>query len=118
MSREPGVGERNHRDHGQSIGESYRTAHELLSASLSAGLLTYGGYWLDQRYGCLPVLTICGGMLGVVSAVLAVRQVVRRMERQSRRVSDGVRSSGASGRAKPESVGGPESGRPAEMKQD
>lgn len=118
MRFEPGGGERNRRDHGQSIGESYRTAHELLSASLSAGLLTYGGYWLDQRYGCLPVLTICGGVLGVISAVLAVRQVVLRMERQSLHTRDGVRHPRVSGRAKPESVVGPESDRPAEMKQD
>lgn len=92
MDDEAGRSGRNRRGEGQSIGESYRTAHELLSASLSAGLLTYGGYWLDRRYGCLPLLTICGGLLGAVSAVLAVRQVVGRMERQSAR-EKGVRQS-------------------------
>lgn len=85
MAGQSGGGRRDRREVERSIGESYRTAHELLSASLWAGLLTYGGYWLDERYGCLPLLTVCGGLLGTVSAVLAVRQVVRRMEEQAAR---------------------------------
>lgn len=85
MANQSGGGKRDRRAVERSIGESYRTAHELLSASLWAGLLTYGGYWLDRRYGCLPLLTICGGLLGAVSAVLAVRQVLRRMDEQAAR---------------------------------
>ena len=101
MDDEAGRSGRNRRDEGQSIGESYRTAHELLSASLSAGLLTYGGYWLDRRYGCLPLLTICGGLMGAVSAVLAVRQVVGRLERQSAREKGIRQSRSAMGGEKP-----------------
>lgn len=80
-----GGGKRDRPDIQRSIGESYRTAHELLSASLWAGMLTYGGYWLDGRYGCLPLLTLGGGLLGSVSAIFAVRRIVQRMEQQAAR---------------------------------
>jgi len=94
MAAQSGGGKQDRREVERSIGESYRTAHELLSASLWAGLLTYGGYWLDGRYGCLPLLTICGGLLGTASAVLAVRQVVRRLEEQAAREKTRRQNSG------------------------
>ena len=85
MSRQQSERERRSRERSASVGEAYRTAHELLSASLTAGLLIYGGYWLDKRWGYLPLLTACGGVLGAISAVAAVRQVLRRLELQSAR---------------------------------
>ena len=94
MANQSGGGKRDRRAVERSIGESYRTAHELLSASLWAGLLTYGGYWLDRRYGCLPLLTTCGGLLGAVSAVLAVRTVLRRMDEQAAREKSRRQNSG------------------------
>jgi len=94
MAAQSGGRKQDRREVERSIGESYRTAHELLSASLWAGLLTYGGYWLDGRYGCLPLLTICGGLLGTASAVLAVRQVVRRLEEQAAREKTRRQNSG------------------------
>lgn len=65
------------------IAQGYRTAHEILSAALSMGLLTGGGYWLDQKVGWTPVLTICGAVLGFVVAGVSLRALLRRLDHES-----------------------------------
>lgn len=81
-SGQPNQNERR-RSRASQIAQAYRTAHEVLSAAMSLGLLIFGGYWLDQKYGWEPVLTICGACLGLVVAGVSLRQLLRRLDRES-----------------------------------
>ncbi len=80
-------GQPNHKERRRSkasqIAQSYRAAHEVVSAAMSLGLLIFGGFWLDKRYGWSPVLTICGACLGLVVAGESLRQLLRRLDRES-----------------------------------
>ena len=50
---------------------------------MSLGLLIFAGYWLDKRYGWSPILTICGAGLGLIVAGASLRQLLRRLDRES-----------------------------------
>lgn len=83
------TGSSNGRDHRRrqagQIAQAYRAVHEIVSAAASLGLMTYGGYWLDQRFGWRPVLTISGACLGFLIAGMSLRQLLRRMDREDLR---------------------------------
>lgn len=66
------------------IASAYQIANELLTHSLVIGFLIWGGYWADGALGCSPLLIICGACLGFVAAAQAIRQIVFRIERESR----------------------------------
>ncbi len=66
------------------IAASYQIAHELLTHAIVIGLLVWGGYWADGKLGCSPLLIICGACLGFVAAAQAIRQIVVRIEQESR----------------------------------
>ena len=68
----------------QQIAQGYRTAHEVLSAALSLGLMIGAGYWLDQKMGWSPVLTICGACFGFVVAGVSLRALLRRLDQETR----------------------------------
>ena len=50
---------------------------------MSLGLLILAGFWLDKKYSWSPVLTICGACLGLVVAGVSLRQLLRRLDRES-----------------------------------
>lgn len=72
------------------IAQAYRSAHEVMSAALSIALLAGGGYWLDRRCECQPLLTIVGACLGFIMAGVSLRRLLRRLDREA-----AVRRSGA-----------------------
>lgn len=65
------------------IAQAYRAANEVVSAAISLALMAGGGYWLDQRLGWTPVLTICGACLGFAMAGLALRRLLQRLDRET-----------------------------------
>lgn len=81
-SGQPNQSERR-RSRSSQVAEAYRTAHEVVSAAISLGLLIFAGYWLDAEYGWSPLLTICGACLGLVVAGVSLGQLLRRLDRES-----------------------------------
>lgn len=77
--------EQRRRSMASQIAQGYRTAHEVLSAALSLGLLIGAGYWLDRKVGWTPVLTICGAGLGFVVAGASLRVLLRRLDQEAAR---------------------------------
>ncbi|MEO2016898.1 MAG: AtpZ/AtpI family protein [Fuerstiella sp.] len=73
------------RRHTAAMAQAYRDSHEIMSAAMSIAIFAGGGYWLDMRYGWKPALTICGACLGCVMAVLSVRRLLVRLDKQSKR---------------------------------
>ncbi|MBL8818932.1 MAG: AtpZ/AtpI family protein [Planctomyces sp.] len=65
------------------IAQAYRAAHEVVSAAIGLALLAGGGYWLDRKYGYLPILTIVGVCLGCITAVTSLRRLLARLDRES-----------------------------------
>ena len=67
------------------IAQAYRTAHEVLSAAMSMGLLVGAGYWADRETGWSPGFTIFGACLGFVVAGASLRALLRRLDQESGR---------------------------------
>lgn len=67
------------------VAQAYRAAHEVVSAALGLAILSGGGYWLDKRYGFLPILTIAGVCLGCTTAVVSLRRLLQRLDRESQK---------------------------------
>ena len=67
------------------MAQAYRAAHEVVSGAMSLGLMALGGYWLDRKYDCSPVLTVMGACLGFVVAGVSLRQLLRRLDQESAR---------------------------------
>ena len=67
-----------------SIAQAYRDSHEVMSAALAVAVCVGGGYWLDQKFGWKPVLTICGLVLGCLMAVTSLRRLLIRLDKQSK----------------------------------
>ena len=65
------------------MAQAYRTAHEIISAAMSMVVMVGCGYWLDTKFGWIPVLTICGACLGIVAAGALLRILLRRLDRES-----------------------------------
>jgi F0F1-type ATP synthase assembly protein I len=82
MVNDPG---KDRRRRTSSIAEAYRISHEAMSAVMAVAVFTGLGYWLDGRYGCSPVLTICGICLGSVAAGFSLRELLRRLDKDSKR---------------------------------
>lgn len=70
---------------GSQIAQAYRNAHEVVSACMGLALLTGGGFWLDKRFGWSPLFTICGAVLGSITAAASLRRLLKRLDRESRR---------------------------------
>lgn len=77
----PGGGNRKRR--AEQIAQAYRTVHEVVSAAASIGVMAFGGFWLDRKFGLSPVLLICGTCLGFLMAGLSLRQLMRRLDREA-----------------------------------
>lgn len=67
------------------IAQAHRTANEIVSAAIGLAAMTAGGYWLDRRQGWAPVLTVLGALLGLLSAGFSLRNLIRRLDRESDR---------------------------------
>ena len=67
-----------------AIAQAYRDSNEVMSAALAVALLSGGGYWLDLKYGWKPVLTICGLVVGCLMAAASLRQLLIRLDKQSK----------------------------------
>lgn len=66
-----------------SIAQAYRESHEVMSAALSVAASVGGGYWLDQRFGTVPFLTVCGLVVGCLMAVISLRRLLGRLDKQN-----------------------------------
>ncbi len=71
------------------VAQAYRLAHEVVSAALALGFLVWGGYWLDEKSGWSPALTVCGACLGFVLAGASLRQLLRRLDQEAARKKSG-----------------------------
>lgn len=76
-------GESGRRRRAGQIAQAYRTAHEVVSAAASVVVMVLIGLWLDRKTGLSPVLVICGACLGFLMAGLSLRQLLRRLDRES-----------------------------------
>ncbi|MEO2032613.1 MAG: AtpZ/AtpI family protein [Planctomycetaceae bacterium] len=65
------------------IAQAYRTSHEIMSAAIGIAIFAGAGYWLDLKLGWKPVLTICGAILGMISAGFSLRRLLARLDRES-----------------------------------
>lgn len=67
-----------------STTRAMRTAQPYLDASwqlIGAVLLcTFGGWWLDKRFGTAPWLLVTGALLGLAAGMLTFIRVVMRMQ--------------------------------------
>ena len=66
-----------------SIAQAYRDSHEVMSAALSVAVFAGGGYWLDQKYGYKPGLTVAGMVVGSLMAIASLRQLLARLDKRS-----------------------------------
>ncbi len=66
------------------IAQAYRTSHEIMSAAIGIAVFAGVGYWLDLKLGWKPLLTICGAVLGMISAGFSLRRLLARLDRESR----------------------------------
>lgn len=80
----------------RSIAQAYRDYNELMTICLSLGACVGIGYWLDQKFGLKPLLTVTGVVLGMVTAGFSLRRLVQRFDRRSKERQDS-RGSGSSG---------------------
>jgi F0F1-type ATP synthase assembly protein I len=80
MTRRPAHSERRI----SQIAQAYRNAHEIVSACLGLAMLTGAGFWLDKHLGWSPVLTICGALVGSLTAAASLRRLLQRLDRESR----------------------------------
>ena len=72
------------RRHTAAIAQAYRTSHEIMSAALSIAIFAGIGYWLDGRLNWRPVLTICGSVLGMMTAGVSLRRLLVRLDSESK----------------------------------
>ena len=79
-----------------SIAQAYRESNEVMSAALAVAFLAAGGYWLDVKYGWKPVLTICGLVIGCIFAAGSLRQLLIRMDLQSKQKKSKSKVEGSS----------------------
>ena len=54
-----------------------------MSAALSVAVFAGGGYWLDQKYGYKPGLTVAGMVVGSLMAIASLRQLLARLDKRS-----------------------------------
>jgi F0F1-type ATP synthase assembly protein I len=76
------------------IAQAWRISHEITSAAIGIAVATGVGYWLDDRLGWKPVLTICGAILGITAAGFSFRRLLARLDRESQQDSTGMKAWG------------------------
>jgi len=74
--------------------QAYRMSHEVMSAAMGIALFAGLGYWLDERLGLNPTLTICGACLGFLTAGFSLRRLLIRLDRESERRRQGTTEPG------------------------
>jgi F0F1-type ATP synthase assembly protein I len=62
------------------IAQAYLMANEVIAMAVGIALLAGGGWWLDRRLGCEPLLILLGAGLGLVSAGFSLRRILRRID--------------------------------------
>ena len=77
-----------------SLASAYQKAAPYLAASTnlaaSVGLLTYAGYWADQKLGLGgPWLTLTGAVVGLVGGFVSFFRIVLGQQRQARKDTTG-----------------------------
>ncbi|MCH2200733.1 MAG: AtpZ/AtpI family protein [Fuerstiella sp.] len=80
------------RKRNSGIAQAYRDSHEVMSAAIGIAVLSGVGYWLDSKLGWKPLLTICGLLLGIISAGLSIHRLLARLDRESRRDSTSMKA--------------------------
>ncbi|MCA9036485.1 MAG: AtpZ/AtpI family protein [Planctomycetaceae bacterium] len=66
------------------IAQAYRAANEVISGAVALVICVGCGYAADARFGCRPVLTVCGACLGFATWGLSLRQLLLRIDRESK----------------------------------
>jgi F0F1-type ATP synthase assembly protein I len=66
-----------HRDDRASIASAYQWSARITSVSLELVVPGLIGYWLDQRWGTLPLLVIVGVILGFVTSFLSLLRLIK-----------------------------------------
>lgn len=64
-----------------SVGAAFRWVNQITSIGIELVVPFAAGYWLDHRFGCYPVLTILGVILGGYLATRGFIQLVRDLEK-------------------------------------
>ncbi|MCA9084997.1 MAG: AtpZ/AtpI family protein [Planctomycetaceae bacterium] len=67
------------------IAQAYRDSQEVMSGALSLAVLIGGGYWLDMKFGTQPLFILSGLVLGCLTAAVALRQLLVRLDNRSRK---------------------------------
>lgn len=63
------------------VGAAYRWVNQITSIGLELAVPFAVGYWLDQKWGYFPALTILGALLGGYLAIRGFIQLVRDLEK-------------------------------------
>lgn len=63
------------------VGAAYRWVNQITSIGLELAVPFAGGYWLDQKLGWSPALTILGAIVGSYLAIRGCIQLVRDLEK-------------------------------------
>jgi F0F1-type ATP synthase assembly protein I len=66
-----------HRDDRSPFALAYEWSARMTSISLELIVPTLLGYWLDRRWGTLPLLLIVGVVLGFVTATLSLLRLTK-----------------------------------------
>lgn len=65
------------RDNRSPIALAYQWSARITSISLELVVPMLAGYWLDQRWGTLPLFLIVGVILGFASATLSLLRLTK-----------------------------------------
>ncbi|MGO9113754.1 MAG: AtpZ/AtpI family protein [Thermoguttaceae bacterium] len=64
-------------DHRPPMAIAIEWSARLMTIGLEMAIPPAGGYWLDLRFGTLPVFVILGAILGFVAGMLHLLQIAR-----------------------------------------
>jgi F0F1-type ATP synthase assembly protein I len=65
------------RDNRSPIALAYQWSARITSISLELVVPVLAGYWLDQRWGTLPLVLIVGVILGFTTATLSLLRLTK-----------------------------------------
>lgn len=73
-------------DDGRSaIAKGWAWSERILSVGLEMMLPACAGYWVDQRWGWTPWLTLVGAAFGFTLSLVHLIQLTKELDRQNRR---------------------------------
>jgi len=67
----------------RQVSKAYQTAHEVLATAIYLGFLIWVGYKADQKFGTLPLFTLCGACLGFGASAFSLRRILNRIEKET-----------------------------------